>query len=144
MLWLYCCLSIVFYGGALNKLLMDAGRIVAEGRPDELHMLTTNTDILIVTVRGDKETVRKAMDSIENAERTEMNSMEDAWEVALKAKDGADIREAAFKAVCAHSLVLLGMRWGKKSVEDVLMSLGSERIAYSEAAKEEQGNEGDL
>ena len=23
MLWLYCCLSIVFYGGALNKLLMD-------------------------------------------------------------------------------------------------------------------------
>ena len=24
MLWLYCCLSIVFYGGALNKLLMDA------------------------------------------------------------------------------------------------------------------------
>ena len=25
MLWLYCCLSIVFYGGALNKLLMDAG-----------------------------------------------------------------------------------------------------------------------
>ena len=25
MLWLYCCLSIVFYGGALNRLLMDAG-----------------------------------------------------------------------------------------------------------------------
>ena len=24
MLWLYCCLSIVFYGGALNKLLMDS------------------------------------------------------------------------------------------------------------------------
>ena len=23
MLWLYCCLSIVFYGGALNRLLMD-------------------------------------------------------------------------------------------------------------------------
>ena len=24
MLWLYCCLSIVFYGGALNKLIMDS------------------------------------------------------------------------------------------------------------------------
>ncbi len=24
MLWLYCCLSIVFYGGALNKILMDS------------------------------------------------------------------------------------------------------------------------
>ena len=23
MLWLYCCLSILFYGGALNKLLME-------------------------------------------------------------------------------------------------------------------------
>ena len=28
MLWLYCCLSIVFYGGALNKLLMDAAKTV--------------------------------------------------------------------------------------------------------------------
>jgi len=26
MLWLYCCMSIVFYGGALNKFLMDRGR----------------------------------------------------------------------------------------------------------------------
>ena len=23
MLWLYCCLSILFYGGALNRLLME-------------------------------------------------------------------------------------------------------------------------
>ena len=26
MLWLYCCLSILLYGGALNKYLTDAGR----------------------------------------------------------------------------------------------------------------------
>ena len=26
MLWLYCCISIVFYGGALNRYLMDNRR----------------------------------------------------------------------------------------------------------------------
>lgn len=125
-------------------LLMDAGKIIAEGRPDELHMRRTDFNTLLLTVRGDKETVCKAMDSIEGAERIELNSVQDEWDVALRVKDGADVREAVFKAVCAHSLILLGMRYGEKSVEDVLMALSSERTAYSEEAKEEQGDESDL
>ncbi len=126
-------------------ILLDEGKVAAEGRPDELHKLTMNDGTLKLTVRGEEADVRKAMESVENAELIAMaQAAADEYNVVLKVQDDADVREAAFKAVCANSLVLLGMANGVKSVDELLLALGSERISHLPEKKEEQGNEGNL
>ncbi len=126
-------------------LLMNEGKIVAEGKSDELHKLTMSDGTLHLTVCGEENAVRKAMKSVENAELADLKqTAENEYEVILTMQGDADIRAAAFKAICENSLVLLGMANGVKPVEDVLMELSSERVAYQPEEKEAQGNEGDL
>ncbi len=125
-------------------LLMDEGRIAAEGKSDELHRLAMNDGTLHLTLCGEENAVCKAMKSVENAELTELKqNVEGEYEVVMRVKDNTDIRAAAFKAVCENSLVLLGMSNGVKPVDALLMELAGERLALPEE-KEEQGNEGDL
>ena len=84
------------------------------------------------------------MKSVKNAELTRLEAAEEgAFEAVLTAKNGADLREAAFKAVCEKGLVLLQMAPGKKSLDELLKEMTSERITHA-PEKEEQGDEGNL
>lgn len=126
-------------------ILLDGGKVAAEGRSDELHKLTMSDGTLKLTVRGEEEAVRKAMEGVENSEMIAMaKAADNEYNVVLKAAEDADVREAAFKAVCAGGLVLLGMANGVKPVDELLLSLSSERIARLPEKKEEQGDESNL
>lgn len=124
-------------------LMMKDGKVVAEGKPDQLHRLTMNDGTLHLTVRADEAAVRAALNGIKNAEITEAAEHQGECSVVLAAKDGADIREAAFKAICEKGLVLLNMTQGVKPLDDLLKELTSERLAYA-LEKEEQADEGNL
>ena len=67
---------------------------------------------------------------------------EGAVEVVLST-DGADLRPAAFKAVCTAGMELLYFGLVEKTLDELLMSMDSERIIYA-PEKEDSGDEGNL
>ena len=125
-------------------LMLKDGKIAAEGRPEQLHLLTMDDGTLHLTVRGEEGAVRAALTEVQGAELSSLEaSKEGAYNAVLTAKDGADIREAAFRAVCGKNLTLLYMAPGTKPLDELLMELDSERVAHA-LEKEEQGDESDL
>ena len=125
-------------------LILKDGAVAAEGTPDELHRLTMNDGTLHLTVRGEESAVKNALSAVRDAELTKVEAAEEgAYEAVLTAKSGADIREAAFRAVCGKGLVLLGMKNGTKPLDELLMGLTSERIVLA-PEKEEQADEGGI
>lgn len=124
--------------------MLKDGKIAAEGKPEELHRLSMNDGTLHLIIRGDESAVNEAVKSLKNAELTQLEAAEEgAFEAVLTAKNGEDLREAAFKAVCGKGLVLLGMAPGKKPLDELLKELVSERVTHA-PEKEEQGDEGNL
>jgi len=125
-------------------LMLKDGKIVAEGKPEELHRLSMNDGTLHLIVRGEENQVSAAMKSVKGAELTKLEAAEEgAFEAVLTAKNGEDLREAAFRAVCEKNLVLLGMAPGSKPLDELIMELISERVTHA-PEKEEQGDEGNL
>lgn len=125
-------------------LMLKSGRIAAECKPEELHKQTMNDGTLRLVIRGEESKVSAAMKSVKNAELTGLEAAEEgAFRAILTAKDNADLREAAFKAVCEQELTLLEMAPGKKPLDELLKELVSERVIHA-PEKEEQADEGDL
>ena len=125
-------------------LMLKESKIVAEGKPEELHRLTMNDGTLHLIVRGEESAVSAAMKSVKDAELTSLEAAEDgAYEAVLTAKNNADLREAAFKAVCEKGLALLEMAPGKKPLDELFKELTSERVTHA-PEKEEQGDESNL
>lgn len=125
-------------------LMLKDGKIAAEGKPEELHKLSMNDGTLHLIVRGEESAVRAALTGVKNADLTELTAAEDGvFEAVLTAKNGGDLREAAFRAVCEKGLVLLGMAPGKKLLDELLKELVSERVTHA-PEKEEQGDESNL
>jgi len=125
-------------------LMLADGRIAAESAPDELHRKTMNDGTLRLVVCGEESAVKAAASAIKGAELVDAAAAEaGAWTVVLRAKNGGDLREAAFRAVCEKGLILLEMTPGTKPLDELLMELTSERTVH-EAKKEEQSDESDL
>ena len=125
-------------------IMLKDGKIAAEGKPEELHRLSMNDGTLHLIVRGEESAVSAALKSIKNAEVASMEAAEEgAFEAVLTAKNGEDLREAAFCAVCEKKLLLLGMAPGRKPLDELLTDLVSERVTHA-PEKEEQGDEGNL
>lgn len=126
-------------------LMLREGKIVAEGAPDQLHRLTMNDGTLHLIVRGTEQVVRSALSSVADADLTEATEKAGECSVILTAKNGKDLREAAFRAIVGAQLTLLYMAPGVKPLDDLLGELTCERLNASEAPeKEESGDEGDL
>lgn len=126
-------------------LVLRSGKIVAEGTPDQLHRLTMNDGSLRMTVRGAEDAVRSALASVKGAEIADLTADGGECSVVLKSKDGADLREAAFKAIAGAQMTLLYMAPGTKPMDELLAELTYDRLSASEAPeKEENGDEGHL
>ncbi len=123
-------------------LVLHEGRIVAEGAADELHRLSMDDGTLRVKVRGDRQTVLAAVKSVQGAEVVELTDSEGLVELVFNA-NGEDVRAGVFRAACEKGLVLLDMKAGTKSLDEVLMQLVSEKTVYDDG-KGAQGDEGSL
>lgn len=123
-------------------LVLHEGRILAQGTPNELHRLTTKDGTLRVVVRCGEETARKAFENVGASVEAHTLTEEEATEVILSA-NGADLRKAAFDAVCASGVELLYFGLVEKPLDELLKGMDSERIVYT-PTKEGSGDEGNL
>ena len=123
-------------------MVLHAGRILAEGTPDQLHLMTAKDGTLRLVVRCGEEEAKKAFGGIGKQMEVKAAAEEGAVEVVLST-DGADLRSAAFKAVCTAGMELLYFGLVEKTLDELLMSMDSERIIYA-PEKEDSGDEGNL
>jgi len=107
-------------------LIIDRGRIVADGTPDVLRAGLHGKQRLIVQIKADGELneVTKQLSALPGAE-IEIQPQVDSGVVAVEITSGTntDLREQVFRTVVAAGWVLLEMRFEVQSLEDVFRDL---------------------
>ena len=78
-----------------------------------------------VTVRTDASEAQKELASITEVSKVEVKN-EDAGELIVYAKKGADVRESVFRALAEKHFAVLEMHTIEKSLEDVFLEITQE------------------
>ena len=106
-------------------LIISHGKLVASDTPDNLERLAAGSNSLLMKVKGEKDTIRKALEPIEGVTGVEMSydSDEKLWKTKLSIKENVDIREKVFYAMAKANCPIYEMQVKRVSLEDVFLEL---------------------
>ena len=82
-------------------LIISHGKLVASDTPDNLERLAAGSNSLLMKVKGEKDTIRKDLETIEGVTGVEMSydSDEELWKTKVSIQENVDIREKVFYAM---------------------------------------------
>ena len=117
-------------------LIISHGKLVASDTPDNLERLAAGSNSLLMMVKGEKDTIRKTLESIEGVTGVEMSydSDEQLWKVKVSIEENTDIREKVFYAMAKANCPIYEMQVKRVSLEDVFLEL-------TEGEKKAAGNQ---
>ena len=106
-------------------LIISHGKLVASDTPDNLERLAAGSNSLLMKVKGEKDTIRKALEMIEGVTGVEMSydSDEKLWKTKLSIQENVDIREKVFYAMAKANCPIYEMQVKRVSLEDVFLEL---------------------
>jgi ABC-2 type transport system ATP-binding protein len=115
--------------------IIDRGRIVADGTPDDLRSAKGMRPVLKVELGGANGSGRAAL-----ADLPGVCAVEDRGEGQFRVEHdaGSDLREAVFRLAVERGWVLLGMAAAVTSLEDVFVRLTTREPQQSDASGEEE------
>ena len=99
--------------------IIDRGRVLAQGTPAELRAKTAGRARVIVEIRGAADGVKDALENIDGVTGVEPSGARWMLDVA----EGRDVREDVFKAVVAHGWTLVELRAEAMTLEDIFARL---------------------
>ncbi len=101
------------------------GRLVASDSPEGLQRLMTGALELQLTVKGDQERLKTALEAVGEIESMEMETAPETGMAKAKIvfKEGADARETVFYALAEAKLPVMEMVPTQKSLEDIFLEL---------------------
>lgn len=100
-------------------IIINRGRLVAQGKPEALRRQLDPGDHIYVMVRGEVKRVRSVLENVAGVERVETNGPG----FSVRAKKGADIRARIAEAVAQANLPLLEMRPVAMTLEDIFLDI---------------------
>lgn len=106
-------------------LIISHGKLVASDTPDNLERLAAGSNSLLMKVKGQKDTIRKDLETIEGVTGVEMSydSDEELWKTKLSVQENVDIREKVFYAMAKADCPIYEMQVKRVSLEDVFLEL---------------------
>ena len=106
-------------------LIISHGKLVASDTPDNLERLAAGSNSLLMKIKGEKDTIRKALETIEGVTGVEMSydSDEKLWKTKLSIQENVDIREKVFYAMAKANCPIYEMQVKRVSLEDVFLEL---------------------
>lgn len=106
-------------------LIISHGKLVASDTPDNLERLAAGSNSLLMKIKGEKDTIRKALEMIEGVTGVEMSydSDEKLWKTKLSIQENVDIREKVFYAMAKANCPIYEMQVKRVSLEDVFLEL---------------------
>ena len=109
-------------------LIISHGKLVASDTPDNLERLAAGSNSLLMKVKGEKDTIRKALETIEGVTGVEMSydSDEKLWKTKLSIQENVDIREKVFYAMAKANCPIYEMQVKRVSLEDVFLEITQE------------------
>ena len=112
-------------------IIINDGKIVADDTADNLIRSYSSDRRLMVRVAGPTFEVEKLIHGIDGVKAvTAMSSREaGTTDFAIELREGADIRYALFDRLADRHFALLSSRSMEKSLEDIFMSLTSEKLS---------------
>lgn len=105
--------------------IISKGKLVASDATENLVSLMSGAQEIEVTVRTDASEAQKEIASITEVSKVEVKN-EDAGELIVYAKKGADVRESVFRALAEKHFAVLEMHTIEKSLEDVFLEITQE------------------
>lgn len=114
-------------------IIIDKGRIVASGTPEELSKELSFSNKLSLRIKGNREDVLKAVTGVKDVEHVDEMAISetDSVDIVIQAKKGADIREDLFNALNSAKLPILMMKSVDLTLEEVFLQV---------TTKEEEGS----
>lgn len=108
-----------------DVLILSHGKLVASDTTDNLGKLMEDKVTLQLTVKGDKETIKNALDSVEGVESIEYkdSAEKDCVDVMIQSDPKTEVRELIFYRLAAVQCPIYAMNQMKKSLEDVFIEL---------------------
>jgi ABC-2 type transport system ATP-binding protein len=103
-------------------LIIDRGRIVAEGTPQELRRRLAGSNVVRAAFKGEVA-AREALGELPGAVAVEETSGEEETRVRVECSEGADISEEVFHLAVARGWVLRELTREGLSLEDVFVRL---------------------
>lgn len=106
-------------------LIISHGKLVASDTPDNLERLAAGSNSLLMKVKGEKDTIRKDLETIEGVTGVEMSydSDEELWKTKVSIQENVDIREKVFYAMSKANCPIYEMQVKRVSLEDVFLEI---------------------
>jgi ABC-2 type transport system ATP-binding protein len=114
-------------------LIIDRGRIVGEGEPQELRRRLSRTPVLRVEIRGHVDAAREALAGVPGVASAEVAEAEGVTRARLECAPGADPVEAVFQLAVEKGWILRELNREALSLEDVFVRLTRQEPAASPA-----------
>ena len=106
-------------------LIISHGKLVASDTPDNLERLAAGSNSLLMKVKGEKDTIRKDLETIEGVTGVEMSydRDEELWKTKVSIQENVDIREKVFYAMAKANCPIYEMQVKRVSLEDVFLEI---------------------
>ncbi len=104
---------------------INQGRIVADGTPDQLSRDESSDMHYIARIDGPRDEVYKVISTIPDLESATIMAERESgvYEYALEAKAGCDIRRELFRRLALRNWPLLGLKSTEVTLEEVFLNL---------------------
>ena len=106
-----------------SVMIIAHGKLVANGTPEELTRLFAGEQEIHMELKGNEDAVRGALGALENAAVADIASENGVTRATLRPENGADIREAVFRACAKANLPILEMHTERASLEEIFLEL---------------------
>ena len=108
-----------------RAIIINKGKIVIEGTPDELAKKAGGKEKIYVKIKGPKSEILKYFETMENVMSIEESDKEsdDIYGYKIESREGIDLREDLSKAVMSHGWSILEFSKKSISLEDVFKEL---------------------
>ena len=129
-----------------SVMIIAHGKLVANGTPEELTRLFAGDQEIHMELKGNEDAVRGALGALENAAAADIACENGVTRATLRPENGADIREAVFRACAKANLPILEMHTERASLEEIFLELtqgdGQEGAAQPPEEQKETPAEG--
>lgn len=108
-----------------HVLIIDHGRLVASDSPENLSKLMTGANSIELTVKGNEEKIREALDMVENIQEIVYHEsfVKDSCDFTVKIAGSQDMRENIFFALAEMKCPILKMQPSNMTLEEVFLKL---------------------
>ncbi len=109
-------------------LIISHGKLVASDTPENLGKLAAGSNNLNLLVKGQKDTIRAALESVESVKEVTVkkdtkSTEEGVYSVTVGTEENTDVREKVFYSMVNADCPILEMQSKKVSLEEIFLEL---------------------